>query len=60
MVKPVRPLVNRDDYEWFVKRFGDDGVSPSKGELFSRVHTRIDQLESELTTIGRVIQENEK
>ena len=60
MVKPVRPLVNRDDYEWFVKRFGDDGVSPAKGELFSRIRMFIEEPESKTEVINTAINEDIK
>lgn len=55
MAKPVRPLVNRDDYEWFIKEFGDDGVSPSKGELFSRVRTSINSMRKEIFNLKEVL-----
>ena len=59
-LKPVRPFVNRDDYRWFIDRFGDDGVAPAQGELFKRARDHIDELEKEIAEINKVLKENVK
>lgn len=48
MAKPVRPFVEREDYEWFVNRFGDDGLPPGKYVLFLRVRDHIEKIDKEI------------
>jgi len=43
MVKPVRPFITREDYEWFIRNFGDNGTSPGKYVLFARVREHIEK-----------------
>jgi len=47
MAKPVRVYVDREDYYWLVRRFGNDGVRPARGELISRIRRYVENFEYE-------------
>lgn len=52
MAKPVRIYVDRDDYQWMVKRYGNDGVRPAQCELTRRMRETIETLEEALMRCG--------
>lgn len=50
MTKPVRVYIERDDYQWMVDRFGNDGVRPAQGVLGRKMRERIEEIESIIYT----------
>lgn len=51
MVKPAHIIVNRDDYNWMVNRFGNNGVRPAAGKLIHRVRRHVNDLELEIVRL---------
>lgn len=47
MLKPASIIVDRDDYNWMIKRFGNNGVRPGAGELTKRMRAYIEYIEIE-------------
>lgn len=49
MAKPVRLYVDREDYYWMLRRYGNDGVPPAQCELVGRMRVAIEEIEHENT-----------
>lgn len=47
-LKPAHITVDRDDYNWMIVRFGNNGVRPDAGELTKRERAHVKYLETAL------------
>ena len=55
MAKPVRLNVDREDYYWMVRRYGNDGVRPAQCELIRRMRKNLETLEADAQEGNAVI-----
>ena len=65
-LKPAHITIGREDYDWMIKQFGNNGVRPSAGELTKRerayveyLETALDALKSELAELKEVTNEKQ-
>ena len=45
-LKPAHISVDREDYNWMLDKFGNNGVRPAAGQLTKRMRARVMDLES--------------
>lgn len=50
-LKPANIIVDREDYNWMILRFGNSGVRPGAGELTKRERAYILHLENALESV---------
>ena len=63
---PASIIVGRDDYNWMISMFGNNGVRPGAGELTKRerayivyLETALDAAKSELAELKEVTNEKQ-